>query len=178
VPEWELKGLHNDADLGPLRPDDVGVVYKSPQRSHSLSLSPSRTLSRSRSLALSRSRSLALSLALALSHSLSRSLSINPPNARALNRALSLADSLTHSLTHSPTHQRALALSRSRSLFLDRARALSVTQLSQSLPPTHARPPDSLISECTHTTPLTHTSEYLVVPRQTWTISYGLILVA
>lgn len=26
VPEWEFKGLHNDAELGPLRPDDVGVV--------------------------------------------------------------------------------------------------------------------------------------------------------
>ena len=28
VPEWNLKGLHNDAELGPLRPDDVGVVVE------------------------------------------------------------------------------------------------------------------------------------------------------
>jgi hypothetical protein len=28
VPEWQRKGLHNDAVLGPLRPDDVGVVLE------------------------------------------------------------------------------------------------------------------------------------------------------
>jgi hypothetical protein len=28
VPEWQMEGLHNDAELGPLRPDDVGVVLK------------------------------------------------------------------------------------------------------------------------------------------------------